>query len=85
MPSVPIIENILAYIKEYIGVLRYWPFVMGIHRSPVDSHHKGPVVQSPFACHDVIIYTPTQTADARCLSKHHLKQRNFAKIYFQTL
>ena len=25
---------------------RYWPFVRGIHRSPVDSHHKRPVTQS---------------------------------------
>ena len=22
----------------------YWPFVIGIHRSPVDSHHQGPVI-----------------------------------------
>ena len=25
---------------------RYWPFVRGIHRSPVNSPHKGPVPQS---------------------------------------
>ena len=25
---------------------RYWPFARGIHRSPVDSHHKGPVTRS---------------------------------------
>ena len=25
---------------------RYWPFVWGIHRWPVDSSHKGPVTQS---------------------------------------
>ena len=24
----------------------YWPFLMGIHRCPVDSHHKGPVMGS---------------------------------------
>ena len=24
---------------------RYWPFVMGIHRLPMDSHHKGPVTR----------------------------------------
>ena len=29
----------------------YWPFVMGIHRSSVDSHHKGPVMQKAFPCH----------------------------------
>ena len=23
---------------------RYWPFVQGIHRSPVNSPHKGPVM-----------------------------------------
>ena len=26
--------------------LHYWPFVKGIHQSPVDSHYKGPVRQS---------------------------------------
>ena len=26
--------------------LHYWPFVRGIHRWPVDSHHKGPVMRS---------------------------------------
>ena len=25
---------------------RYWPLVMGIHQSPVDSHHKGPVLHT---------------------------------------
>ena len=25
---------------------RYWPFVRGIHRSPGNSHHKGPVTRS---------------------------------------
>ena len=33
----------------------YWPFVRGIHRSPVDSPHKRPVNRRAFPCHDVIV------------------------------
>ena len=33
----------------------YRPFVRGIHRSSVDSPHKGPVKLNAFPCHDVII------------------------------
>ena len=29
----------------------YWPFVKGIHRWPMDSPHKGPVIQKTFPCH----------------------------------
>ena len=31
-------------------------FVRGIHWSPVDSPHKGPVIPKMFPCHDVIMY-----------------------------
>ena len=33
----------------------YWPFVNGIHRSPVDSIHKGPVMRKAFPCLDAIM------------------------------
>ena len=33
----------------------YWPFVRGIHQSLVDSHHKGPVMEKAFPCHDIIM------------------------------
>ena len=35
-------------ISSWHGIipLYYWPFVKGIHRSPVDSHHKRPVMQT---------------------------------------
>ena len=32
------------------------PFVRGIHRWPVDSLYKGPVMQNAFLCQDVIIF-----------------------------
>ena len=44
-----------AYIKENIKAPRHWPFVEGIHRSPVDSPHKVPVKRKIFLCHDVIM------------------------------
>ena len=41
---------IQAQIKENSKAPRYWPFVRGIHRWPVNSPHKGPVTRkmSPF-------------------------------------
>ena len=33
--------------------LRYWTIAMWIHRWPVDSPHKGPVIRKAFSCHDV--------------------------------
>ena len=35
--------------------LYYWPFVRGIHWWPVDSPHKGPVMQKTYPCCDRII------------------------------
>ena len=37
-------------------VLHYWPFVRGIHRSPVDSPHKGPFMR-------YFYYWPEQTIE----------------------
>ena len=34
---------------------RYWPSVRGIHRSPVDSPHRGPVMRLAFPRHAIII------------------------------
>ena len=31
----------------------YWPFLLGIHRWPVDSQHKGRVMQKVYSCNDV--------------------------------
>ena len=33
----------------------YWPFVMGIHRLPMDSPHKGSVMRKALPYHDVIM------------------------------
>ena len=41
--------------KENIKALHYWAFVRGIHWSPVDSPHKGPVMQKTRPCHDIIM------------------------------
>ena len=32
-----------------------WPLVKGIHRCPVDSPHKGPIMQKAFPFHDIIM------------------------------
>ena len=45
-------ENAQCFSKVHDDVIkwkhfpRYWPFVRGIHRSPVNSPHKGPVTRS---------------------------------------
>ena len=56
----------------------YRPLVRGIHRWPVDSPHKGPVIWKAFPCHDVIIlyaiyavpYNQTLSLQHENLSKH---------------
>ena len=50
-----------ARIKENIKAPRYWPFVRGIHRWPVNSPHKGPVTRKMFPFHDVIMVVPEHT------------------------
>ena len=41
-------------IKEKIYIYRhYWFFARGIHPSPTDSPHKGPVILKTFPCRDV--------------------------------
>ena len=61
---------ILAEIKENIKAPRYWPFVRGIHRGPVNSPHKWPVTRKMFPFDDVIMaYT--------CTSKYQAYQAKF--------
>ena len=38
-------DSVYYPIAAWICFLYYWPFVRGIHWSPVDSPHKGPVMQ----------------------------------------
>ena len=40
------IEGLHDDVAPWKRIPRYWPFVRGIHRSPVDSPHKGPVAWS---------------------------------------
>ena len=53
----------IVYLTVYSGAdqinikdLRYWPFVRGIHRWPVNSPHKWPVTQKTFPFDGVIMY-----------------------------
>ena len=46
---------IQARIKQNIKAPRYWQFVRGIHRGPVNSPHKWPVTRKLFPFDDVII------------------------------
>ena len=41
--------------KECIKSLHHWPFGWGIHRSPMDSPHKGSVIQKAFPYPDPIM------------------------------
>ena len=35
------VDSLADDVIKWKDFPRYWPFVRGIHRSPVDSHHKG--------------------------------------------
>ena len=69
--------------------LHYWPFVWGIHRSPVDSPHKGPEMQrfDVFFCLFAIsCWTNSPVAsDFRCLNSHVTLQEWFWYITFWSL
>ena len=41
--------------KQNIKAMHYWPFVRVSHKWPVDSPHKGLVMQNVVLCHDVIM------------------------------
>ena len=47
--------RLLSFIRDGVMTWRrfphYWPFVRGIHRSPVDSSYKRPVMRRAFPCH----------------------------------
>ena len=45
--------------NENITAVYYWSFVSGIHQWPVDSPHKGPVIQKGCLCRDVILFLCT--------------------------
>ena len=52
-------------IKENIKAPRYWPFVRGIHRWPVNSPHKGPETRKKLPLDDVIM-TSHESWDVLC-------------------
>ena len=41
-------NSLFGLYRQNIKALHYWAFVMVIHWSPVDSHHKGPVIRKAF-------------------------------------
>ena len=47
---------------QWVKASHYWPFVRGIHCGPVDSPHKGPVMQWLFPCHDVMYFPVSRMA-----------------------
>ena len=44
-----------SHYKKKFKVQHNWPFVRGIHQSPVDSSHKGPVMLNAFPCFDIVM------------------------------
>ena len=48
---------VLVNTKWNVKAHYYWPFDRGIHRSPLDSPHKGPVMHKAPPWHDVIMYS----------------------------
>ena len=67
---------------------RYWPFVRGIHRSPVDSPHRRPVTQNSDVLFDVLEQKFEQTVDmlaiwgvmARIVTSLHCNDGNAFRI-----
>ena len=48
-------------VKQDVDIRHHWPFVRGIHWSPVDSPHKRPVMWQACQYHDVIVPIPPLT------------------------
>ena len=48
--TVHLVNSFRLSKKRNSKALHYWPFVRGIHWGPVDSPHKGPVMQGVFPC-----------------------------------
>ena len=59
-------------------------FVWGIHRSPVNSPHKGPVTGKMFPFHDVIMWVQ-ESANATCRLKSLLSNYIHWKVWDKTI
>ena len=60
------------FIVMWTRFPNYWPFVVGIHRWPVDSHHKGPVMRN---CDGILVgrlnnLLNNRSCDLGCLYAH---------------
>ena len=54
LSGMAVINSSVLYGALVVKAPHHWPFVRGIHRSPVDYPHKGPVIRNVFPCHDII-------------------------------
>ena len=61
---------------------KYWsstlPFVRGIHRWPMDSPHKGPVIYKMFPCYNAIMFQFNMFALAAFIVQQNLEIRDLA-------
>ena len=55
VPRLFVQEFLQAGGKGNTKAPHHCPFVWGIHRSPVDSPHKGPLLRKAFPCHSVVM------------------------------
>ena len=71
-PASPLFTQpfIQTQIKENIKAPRYWPFVRGIHRGPVNSPHKWPVTRKMFPFDDVIMKITVTSHEHHDISNH---------------
>ena len=68
-----------AHIKENIKAPRHWP-VRGIHRSPVNSPHKGPVTRKMFPFDDVIVWTVCELIIQSCKDTCHSHEKIMIRL-----
>ena len=58
-----LLNRLFSADQRNIKAPRYWPFVRGIHRRPVNSPHKWPVTRKMFSFDDVIMSLHGHHAD----------------------
>ena len=70
--------------KENTKALHYWLPVQGIHRWPMDSSHKGPVMQQAFPCHNVIMRSGVTLSMWNMRSSSHTFSKHLSKVSTNT-
>ena len=64
-------NSLISLMKRYSKVPHYWPFVRGMHRWPMHSPHKGPVMRKAFpdvitGCSSLMQYPQFRLSQPRC-------------------